>query len=141
MAGASQRRDDSVRAGNFVILTEMDVLGDACYSHGKKGVGKTFLVESVERTPLGQQAKLTMYDTATASVRSIVVPLVVKKEEGREIFKNVEKVTQYDFSTDCDLASDDDTRTKASVEVDGKLTSVYARSCLRWMLQARPSLC
>ncbi len=140
MAGVSQRRDDSVRAGHFVILTEMDVLGDACYSHGKKGVGKTFFVESVERTPLGQQAKLTMYDTATASVRSIVVPLVVKKEEGREIIKNVEKVTQYDFSTDCDLLSDD-TKTKASVEVDGKLTSVYARSCLRWMLQARPPLC
>jgi len=90
-------------------------------------VGKTVYVESLDRTPEGQQAKITLYDSATATIKTITVPAI-----------HLEKVTYHGAVVDCDLGSED-AKIKASIEVDSKLTSVYARSCLRWMLQAWPN--
>ena len=127
--GASQRRDsrdEPLRAGHFVTLTEMDVLSDPCSPHGAKMVGKTLYLESIDRAAETPQAKVSMYDCATASVVTITVPLA-----------HVERVVHHGSPVDADLATEDG-KIKACVEVDLKLTSIYARSCLRWMLEGWP---
>jgi hypothetical protein len=125
-SGASQRRDEPLRAGHFVTLTEMDVWGDPCSPHGTKMVGKTLYLESLDRAADPQQAKVSMYDCTTASVVTLSVPLA-----------HVERVAYHGSPMDADLGTVDG-RIKACVEVDGKLTSIYARSCLRWVLEIWP---
>jgi hypothetical protein len=124
-SGASQRRDDKVRAGHFAMLTEMDLLSDPSNPLGKQLVGKTVYVESLER-PDGQQAKVTLYDSATAMVKTIMVPIT-----------HLEKVNHRGVPMGFDVGSEGAIM-KASVDVEGKLASVYARNCLRWMLEGWP---
>ena len=126
LAGLPVRTDETVRAGHFATLNEMDVLSDVSFPHGKQMVGKTVYVESIDRTSEGQQAKITWYDCATATVKTITVPA-----------PHLEKAVHPGGVADCDLGSED-AQIKASVEVDGKLTSVYARACLCAMLEAWP---
>jgi len=121
-----QRREEPVRAGSFVTLTEIDLLSDPCPPYGKQMVGKVLYVESIERTSEGQQAKLIMYDSTSGTVQTVTVPL-----------SSVEHVTHHGTLGDCDLVSED-AKIKASVEVDGKLASVHARRCLQWMLEYWP---
>ena len=118
-AGASARRDETVRAGHFVALTEMDVLRDPCHPLGKQLVGKTLFVESIDRKPEGLQATCTLYDSATGITKTIQTPVL-----------HLEKVNHVCVPPICNAEDG----IKTSVDVNCKLSSVYARNCLRWML-------
>eukprot|EP00960_Hanusia_phi_P050543 760281-Hanusia_phi.AAC.2 len=128
-SSSHRSREETLRPGMLVVLSELDVSDarDAMYGVNRKLVGRCMFIDALEKSSSDvNMARLLSYDSTSSIVYSILVPSSCLDRVSRS------------YSNFLDYESTPHEMMRTLADLDHKLCSMYARSCIRMLLAKLP---